>query len=234
MTRPPVVACLAYYAEEAAHLDRCVTSLAGVADALVALQGQWDHFPAVDGDDPAIQQAAILDAAMRAGMRCQHSSGSWASQVDKRTQLMRMAAAMGDWLLVIDADEWVTDADGPALHEQLADLGVDVARVNLRLHPIQACSPARAVRRIYRASTGVTVRTAHNGYVTSDGRFLHGDPAYVRLDDAADLSPVIMLGHQVDARAGQRRKARLQYLATRRRLRFESWQQERHAACATL
>jgi hypothetical protein len=229
-----MVACLAYYAERCSDLERCVLSLAGVADVLVALEGRWGHFPEVEGNEQALQRATIEEAALRTGIVCDHSSGTWPSQVAKRSALMERAAGYGDWLLVIDADEWVMEADAAQLRAALAATRLDVARVNLRRHPLATCSPARAVRRIYRASCGVRLRTAHNGYVAKDGRFLHGDPAYVELAESDDgVAAYIHLGHDTAARNGARQQARLVYLATRRQLRFESWQQERKPACVT-
>lgn len=229
-----VVACLAYYAETEETLQRCVSSLAGIAQVLVALEGRWEHFPEVGSNHPGRQREAVTAAAMASGVVLRHSRGTWDSQVDKRTDLMRKASALGDWLLVIDADEWVVDVNVPALHEALATTPCDVARVDLRFYPTQPCAPARAVRRIYRASTGVHLRTAHNGYLTSGGVFLHGDPAYVKLAPSDDgVAKHLALGHDKQARSGDRVKARLEYLSTRRRLRFESWQQERTAECAT-
>lgn len=231
-----LVACLAYYAERTAVLERCVSSLAGVADALVASEGRWDPFPPL-ADDQSVQQAAVELAAQRAGLACYHCRGSWPDQVAKRSDLMRRAGQIGEWLLVIDADEWVVASDAAALRRELAATQLDVARVNLQRYPIDSSSMARAVRRVYRASTGVHVRVAHNGYVTEDGRFLHGDPAYVKLEPEEDYSMHLMLGHDIEARSGERAAARKEFLRVRRAGRLESWQDEwaqQRAACATL
>lgn len=230
-----IVACLAYYAEKPSDLERCVGSLAGVADVLVASEGRWEPFPPVDADQ-SVQQAAIEVAAHQAGLDCYHCRGSWPDQVAKRSDLMRLAGRYGDWLLVIDADEWVVTSDASALRDALAATQLDVARVNLRRYPLDSSSLPRAVRRIYRASTGVHVRVAHNGYVTDDGRFLHGDPAYVKLEPEEDYSMHLLLGHDIKARTGERKAARKEFLRARRTGRLESWHDEwaqRRAACAT-
>lgn len=217
-----IVACLSYYAETVETLDRCVSSLAGVCSGVVALQGRWD-FPKVSRDDPEAQQEALFQAARGAGLTYEHGAGLWASQVEKRSQLMAWAALHGEWLFVIDADEWLEAADGPALRAGLEQTDRDVAQVMCRRHPLDASSFPRPIRRIYRASTGVQVVIAHNGYVTADGRFLHGDPAYVELAEPVDLSAHVVLGHDTSARSGERAKARKEFLYERRRLRTESW-----------
>lgn len=227
-----LVACLAYYAELPEHLHRCVSSLHGVADALVAMQGQWDYFPAVPGDNPDEQLAAV-ELAAEGAMLLSHASGRWPSQVAKRSHLMEEAALLGDWMLVIDADEWVSEAQAMQLRSALATSELDVAEVMLHRVPPEPATRPRPVRRLYRASTGVSVRTAHNGYVTEDGRFLHGNPAYVSVEPAdRTTAAVLHLTHDVDCRTKPRRSARNTYLYARRDMRFEDWKTEREAARA--
>ena len=222
------VACLAYYAEQPAHLEKCVGSLHGLADVLLAWEGRWEKFPAVPGNDPGAQVAAVELAAAGAMLVC-HAQGTWPSQVAKRAQLMEEAACMGDWLFVIDADEWVMaeHTDLGQLHLALGAAEADVAEVMIHRHPLDASTRPRPVRRLYRASTRPTVRTAHNGYVTADDRFLHGDPGWVQLEPALDLSGLLAIGHDVLCRSAARRTARHDYLYTRRRERFESWVAEK-------
>lgn len=233
------VACLAYYAEPLPTLERCVRSLAGVCTAVVALEGRWDLFDELP-TDTAAQLAQLEVAAEAAGVELHHQAGRWPSQVAKRSELMRLGAEHGSWLLVIDADEYVLASDPPALARALEQAQEDVLRVKLRREPFEPSSIPRAVRRLYRASTGVHVRTAHNGYVTDDGRWLHGDPAYVQLEPEGDVSLLLGLAHDVEARDTDavRVGARQGYLRSRNSLRLESWHDEwlarrRGAACAT-
>lgn len=227
-----LVAALVYYAELPEHLTRCVRSLRGVVDHLEAWQGPWAHFPELPGDDPEEQEAAVGTAAAGA-MSYHHVSGTWPSQVDKRSQLMQAAGEQGDWVLVIDADEWVGDVAGALLRAALDDTRRDVAEVTLHREPHEPATRPRPVRRIYRAATGLSVRTAHMGYVTADGRFLHGNPGYVKLEPSElSTAPLLQLHHDVACRTHLRRRARDRYLYTRRDQALESWLPERRAASA--
>lgn len=227
-----ICACLSFWDETTATLTRCVKSLIGVCDYLVALDGPWALHPAEGCRATRDEIDAIIDAAsglagkpipLRAAVH--FSAGIWPSQVAKRAELMRLAAETGSaWLLVIDADEWIEFA-APRLdvHEQLSATDRDVALVNQHRIGTGIRTHYRSMRRIYRAAAGVTVQTAHNGYRTADGRWLHGDPAYVKLEDAVDLSQLLTVGHDIEARTSVRRRAQLDYRSNRRRARAERW-----------
>jgi hypothetical protein len=220
-----VTACLAWYAESPATLQRCARSLGGLCDVLVAAGGRWDGFPEVAGDDPDVQAAALEQGCREAGI---FSSIAWtrapfASQVEKRTELMRSAAIGTDWLLVIDADEYVVHADADTVTELLEETTADAAQLTGIRVPLTPSSARRPWRRIYRASTGVTLRHAHNGYVTTDGRWLYGDPAHVTLEPVLDLTEHLLLAHDVEARSAERKAARADYLRDRRDRQTETW-----------
>lgn len=221
-----VTAVLAWFDESPETLDRCVRSLAGVADRLVALDGPWEHFPHESASSPRVQHDAIMSAAASLeSVTVMPSNRPWRSQVAKRAALLELARIVGsDWLLVIDADEHVERCDGGLLRERLASTGRDVCKVGFRTYGagVKNHRPV-AIRRLYRESTGVTVDVAHNGYRTSDGRWLHGDGRHVRRELADDLSDVIAVAHDRDARSVERQKARVEFIDERRRLKFESW-----------
>lgn len=219
-----LVAALCWYAETPATLERMARSLGGVTDVLVALGGRWDQFPEVLGDDPDEQAAALIRGCEHAGVFCEvaHTGEIFESQVAKRAELMAAARAAGDWVFVIDADEYVADANTDAIAVALEMTRADAATV----HGIRVPSRVQARRpwrRMYRSSTGVTVEIAHNGYRAADGRWLYGDPAHVRLEPAVDLTAHLLLVHDQAARDEGRLAARKAYKDARREHQFEAW-----------
>lgn len=219
-----LVGALAWYAESTETLERCARSLGGVCDVLIALGGRWDGFPAVEGDDADAQSDAIMAGCDDAGIFCEvtYSLDMFESQVAKRAELMAAARGAGDWVFVIDADEYVADANTDELARALSNTLADAATVHgIRVpHRLQVRRPWR---RMYRASTGVTVEIAHNGYRAADGRWLYGDPAHVTLEPAVDVTEHLLLVHDLVARGDARRAARQAYVDARRDQGFETW-----------
>ncbi len=216
-----IAACLVWYDEPAATLDRCVRSLAGLCDALVAVDGRWRGFPArhefVNLDDGA---AVIERAARDSDLRLPE----WPSQAAKRSYTMQQAATLGDWVLVIDADEHVASFDRQALTEQLSGTTADVAEVTIRnVGAGLFQTKPRPRRRVYRAAAGITVEQAHNGYRTADGRWLNGDAAHVSLEPSLDLAQAVELVHDRDARSADRAARAAFYYQTRTKLGEETW-----------
>ena len=220
-----IVAALAWYAETAESLERCARSLGGFCDTLVAIGGRWDGFPAVDGDDPAAQARAIERGADEAGIFCDvtWTAETFASQVEKRAELMAAARSVGDFVFVIDGDEYIVDAHTDEVIGLLERTEADAAQVAGIRVPLSASSARRPWRRMYRSSTGVTVETAHNGYRAADGRWLYGDPAHVTLEPVLDLSAHVLIAHDIAARSGERKIARKSYLRDRRDRQTERW-----------
>lgn len=220
-----IVGALAWYAETPATLERCARSLGGVCDILVALGGRWDGFPELAGDRPVEQAEALVRGAADGGlMLCEVArAGQFASQVEKRAELMAAARAAGEWVLVIDGDEFIVDAHTDELTATLERTRCDVASVYGIRVPVTSSSARRPWRRIYRSSTGVTVRHAHNGYVTADGRWLYGNPAHVQLEPVLDLTSHLLIAHDIAARTEERREARMIYNRRRRDSVLEVW-----------
>ncbi len=228
-----VVACLAWYDEPPESLTRCVRSLAGIADTLVAIDGPWEGFPSTRLHSTLDEGLAIHEAARLAGIQLdlRTSQAVWPSQVKKRDHLMRAASELGDWLLVIDADEWLDvpqidistlsakqtidgQQDFALVRDVLEFTPLDVATVEL--HEGQHHAP---IRRIYRAP--VTVQRSHHGYRTSDGRWLHGPPDHVTLEPA--IATPIQLHHDRSARSNERAGAAIAYRQHRVRNQTELW-----------
>jgi hypothetical protein len=222
-----IVACLAWYLEPPDFLARCVTSLRGLADELIAYDGAWDLFPHARHESTLNEYAAIEYAADEIGLpvTIYTPATTWGSQVEKRAALMLEAGETdADWLLVIDGDEWIDQHQASTARGMLATTSCDVATImHKRVTGVDAVNVPAPIRRIYRASTGVTVDTAHNGYRTMDGRWLHGDSAAVRLEVPLDLSRYISLHHARADRGEERNRAALDYRSARLAAGAESW-----------
>lgn len=226
-----IVACLSWYSEQPAMLDRCVRSLAGLADELVAFDGRWQHFD--DGAVSPLSDISELDAIERAADAAGLSrlvvrvDEVWSSQVAKRAAMCEAALASGaDWMLVIDADEFIASADAEKARGVLAATDGDLApRLVAQVRCAQVNQPkiSGPIRRIYSTRGGLTVERAHMGYRTRDGRWLHGDHAFVSLEPALDLSSMIFLHHDVLGRDPERKNLRLDYRTERRTRHLESW-----------
>lgn len=223
-----VVAALCWYDEPIRFLVRCIGSLAGVADEVVCYDGAWDFFDGGTCSDET-QWAAIGSAAADAGITATiyAPDTKWASQVEKRAALMLDARERGaDWIIVIDGDEYVAEKEPSRFRGALfTEVTRDVAMVGaLRLQKgeIWDTKPS-PIRRVYRANTGVTVDTAHNGYRTKDGKWLHGDSVFVPLEPAVDLSAALVLHHEAAHRGAERDARRLEYRRHRRELGLEEW-----------
>lgn len=224
-----VVAALAWYQEPIEFLDRLVRSLAGVVDELVALDGRWSLFD--DGAEDAFlsdpdQTETIVAAAAAVALPLSFGivDGVWPSQVAKRDALMKLAATRGDWILVVDGDEYVEACDRGELDAGLAAAEVHVASVmtvpkTREAHQLRRPEP---VRRIYRSTPALEVAVAHNGYRDATG-WLHGDPAYVRLVPPANLSAHLRMAHQGRARGDARNDLATTYRMKRRAERVEAW-----------
>lgn len=222
-----VVACLSWFLEPAGFLDRMAGSLEGFADVLVAMDGPWASFPHGSHRSTDREYAELEAGCARAGVRLEVVSvdAAFSTQQAKRTALMTHAAGFGDWLFVIDGDEWIARLDGPAARRKLAteldsDEGLDVGTVTCVNVTSKAPVDGR-IRRVYRAALGVTVERVHNGYRTADGRWLHGDHAYVRLEPTFHLP--VTLHHDRGNRGDERNAAREEYRRRRRDTREEAW-----------
>ncbi len=213
--------------EPPAFLARCVESLRGLADELVAYDGAWDLWPDAKPESTEAEGLAIIRAADEIGLPCTiyTPDTTWGSQVEKRAALMLEAGETGcDWLLVIDGDEYIANAESQVARATLETTACDVACImHLRTVGYDRVNIPGPIRRLYRASTGVTVDTAHNGYRTMDGRWLHGASHAVRLEPALDLSQHVLLHHERANRGEERNRAALEYRSARLAAGVESW-----------
>lgn len=222
-----IVATLAWYSESPAMLARCVRSLEGIADELIAVDGRWRHFneeadDALSSDEEveAIERAADEIGLPRMVIRMDEV---WESQVAKRTFMCEAAAAAdADWTFIIDADEYIEKVDVSALRGALETTPLDAVMIMHR-RGAPALQNPQPIRRLYRTSTGVHCEIAHSGYRTKDGRWLQGDHAYVVLEPCLDLSAHLLLHHPVMDRSARRRQMAVDFYMERRRLEIEKW-----------
>jgi hypothetical protein len=221
-----LVGALAWYDESPATLDRCLRSLVGVVDVLVALDGRWElHDDGAPALSPAGQTLALEQAAGETMLPTYLYSGPkvWPDQVTKRACLMALASERADWILVIDADEYVAECDTDALRRTLANTTLLVATLkhtSLRTADRDRQVTRRGIRRLF--ASGTTVSHAHNGYLW-EGLWLHGDPAHVQLVQAVDLSGCLHMHHDNLNREGQRALARKVYRKERLREKVDIW-----------
>jgi hypothetical protein len=111
MTKPRLIALLAWYNEEPADLQRAIASCAGIVDHLIALDGPYETFPHDSVCSPMEQWGAIERACADASITCdiRDHHDPWRNEGHKRTMLFQLAEQQGtigrDWVIPIDADE---------------------------------------------------------------------------------------------------------------------------------
>lgn len=232
-----ITACLAWYDETPATLHTCISSLSGVCDRVVAVDGRWNLFPGERLLSSEQERDAIFAAAREASMCAEIVSPEqpWASQVEKRSCLLRWAQECSygdhpsDWLLVIDADEHVASCDREALEDALSAASQDVATVELTnlaaRWPLSEMPPhTYTVRRLFRAAASPRYEVAHDGVRGQDGSWLSGHPKVGELAPAARISgETLALVHSVDCREPARRQQQMTYYRDRRRDLVEDW-----------
>jgi hypothetical protein len=227
MAEQRLAAALCWFDEPEEFLTRLVRSLAPVCDALVAFDGRWDLMPG-DGDVSPDGQLETLERVAAAVQLPAHvvSEGPWGSQVEKRDALMAAAAEQGDWVLVIDGDEYLDAAHISRLRAALAKTTAAVAQVSLRIlnrqWPYSELGPMLVTqRRLFRAGARVD-GPAHNCY-RRDDVWLAGDPAVLELAPALDVTGMLTIEHENQARPAHRREAAGRYRRARRGAQLEAY-----------
>lgn len=220
-----IVAALCWYAEPVEFLDRCIRSLDGVADEVVAVDGPWKLFPSTTVWSTPAESDAIHLAAEAIGVSARFPRpprfSGWDSQVEKRDWMMRYAGKRGDWILVIDGDEYVAHTDPDKVREALASAKPNcvIGEVEIKnLHrggQIPGYHPQGGMtRRLYR--TGTTVDIVHTGY------FHNGQPLY-RGESTVDLRDHLKLKHDICNRGWLRNDQSIAYREAREREGVEVW-----------
>lgn len=218
-----ISAALAWYDEPVEFLDRCVRSLAGVVDDVVALDGAWEWMPGAGVCSPPEQYQAIVDAAEAVGLPLwiggpEHGE-PYESQVTKRADLMEIAGDGADWIFVIDGDEYVTYCDSQHVRAALDETEMLTAAVSItNLHrgdTIPGYHPRGGLlRRFYRS--GTTVVIVHSGYSYLGKHLLAGEPTL-------NLQLHLRMEHDNCNRGRERNQRAIDYRDARQREGVEVW-----------
>ena len=217
-----ICAAIAWYDETVEFLYRSVTSLEGLVDEIVAIDGAWELFPDGTPASAPDQEEAVWAAARAIGIpvRVKVPDRVWASQVEKRAALMELAGEHSEWVLVVDADEYVAHCDADVVRAGLAATDVAVAYVSWRnlnqtAETMPGTTPVSGLnRRLFRA--GTTVRIVHSGY------FYEGRSVLVT-DDAIDFRECLAMEHDNINRGAERNARAREYRYARQREGVENW-----------
>ena len=125
-----VTAALCFWNEQPEELARAVSSVASVADRIVALDGAYRRYPGATDRSSDAEVEAIRDAAGQMDCLVLQLRRLWAGQVEKRSHLLNAAALNSDWLLILDAD-YVVSADPDTVRRELAATPFDTLAVPL-------------------------------------------------------------------------------------------------------
>ena len=217
-----VVGLLSWYEESASWLAETVASVAKLCDHIIAVDGPYADFPgalkkAASGTE---QAETILHTAAGVELGCTiHAPRQlwWGNEVQKRAYMMRLAESMtteDDWLLVIDADEVLTEVPAD-VRKTLEATELNAAEITIwERDDLDSACPTR---RLYRALRGITYTQTHY-IVTAPGinggptRVLNGNEAlhHKQIERAADLWDVRM-EHRWKSRAEVRIALKNQY-----------------------
>jgi hypothetical protein len=170
-----VTAILSFYDETLDMLAASVSSLVGVADHLVAVDGAYMLYPdAKPSSDPQqMRLIAEICSGARIGLTTHTPIQVWGqNEVQKRSHALMLAEAVTDpngWYLIHDADCVVTSVH-PDFHAKLEELAqddwgaVEVGVKEIRPIPgveIDPDSGFSSVRLMYRALRGMVYGPSH-------------------------------------------------------------------------
>lgn len=211
-----VIGLLSWYEEPASWLAETVASAAKLCDHLIAVDGPYAEFPfALTKPASGTEQADVIThTAAGAGMGCTvHASRQpWqGNEVEKRSFMFDLAMTItttDDWLLVIDADEVLSQVPDDT-REVLGKTEADVGELQIWERGDQ--DKAFTQRRLFRALRGIRYQDCHY-VVTAPGKLLSGDPRVHRLVSTVDLSGV-HLDHRSSKRGAVRTGLKNQYYA---------------------
>lgn len=207
-----IVACLSWYDEGPAWLASVVAAAAKAGcDHIVAVDGPYALLTVTGRSSGVLQQDAVVHAAHVAGIGLTLHVPSLpfaGNEVEKRTLMFRLAEQIttrDDWLMVLDADTFVTKAVDLRRRLQQTDLNAAEVMVltSSDVQQLGVSVSRQPVRLLYRAVRGLEVAGAHYYYrYPIDGRFSY-------LWGQMPLEPALAL-HDVEVEhwTGQRAAAR--------------------------
>lgn len=228
-----LIALLSWYAENPAWLAACVASLekAGV-DHLIAVDGAYMLFPSGKAKSAPIEHAAVVETAHALGLGLtMHTPQTTftGNEVEKRSLLFELAeqvAKPGDWYMVMDADQVITEAPAD-LKARLERTELDVAEVtfyetNDQGNPHLPPEHRYPVPILFRALPGLRVQGNHYTYALPDGRLLWGQGVPGREIAEALSVPDVRVLHRNQHRHPDRTRDRHAYYRRRDELRIET------------
>lgn len=198
-----IVAALAWFDENPDLLGAAILSAADAGvEAVVALDGAYAAYPSPRAVSPDEQLAAIVKTSRSSGLTLTVSQPAtpWASEVEKRSALFRLADAMIDddgWVFVMDADYQIRTArplpsllDGAEERAAEATLWTPPNPERTQLWKVAEWTTIRCLFR----GRGITVGpTNHYTYTAPDGAVLWGHETDVA--PALDLTAHVRVDH---------------------------------------
>lgn len=211
-----LIGLLSWFDEPVKDIERCIRSFHACGMThLVAVDGAYGLFPggAPVSDVRQHQTIAAVCEELGIDLRLYLPPDVWATETDKRALMFHIAehefhTNRADWLIVIDADEYVPKPLD--LRPLLAATSLDAADVHVD-EPGGGGNPAKTfdVRKLFRALPGLTVRLNHHTYVAGE-RVLWGFGQI----ESADLSQ-LTVRHMTNLRPARRRVVKETYYADR-------------------
>ncbi|OPZ65624.1 MAG: hypothetical protein BWY85_00445 [Firmicutes bacterium ADurb.Bin506] len=179
-----IVAAVNYFDEPLEHTNRLLQSISGFVHEVVLVDGAYRLFPHTDPRTDPDRIASIVGTGNMLGlvMNVVAPDKAWENQTTKRSYLMNLAASHGDFVLVIDADEWIdrerTDIEKIryklAMHQPDAvavclDTPGDGNQFNLGTQSPQMSTSVhgKGIERLYRSMRDFTIGPVHHGSVSA-------------------------------------------------------------------
>jgi hypothetical protein len=224
-----LAAVMMWFEEDPAELDEAVSSLAGLADEMVAVDGAFAQFPRARAHSSIEEAAAIAEAAARNGLastvHC--PSRPWRGEVEKRNAMLALATPRCDYFMWLDADERVICQDPERVRAQIETMEAPIGTVEFHtvahgprdptLSTWEEPGVSKRVRRVWRVVEGMRIATRHwfmSGIVDGERRALWGnDPAYPREERKQPLD--FRIDHHALARSPDRRDRKHVYYQAR-------------------
>lgn len=211
---PGLILLFSWYSERPDWISAAITSAAGLGVThVIALDGAYFLLPQGKARSSTYEHLHILELcnALNLGLTLHWPPHPWAgNEVEKRTALFRYAdqiAKPGDWLLVWDADELMTNPRD--IRARLAATTEDVAELGFTQEerdPDRTISNGK-IRKLFRWTPGIYLDVNHFTYKTPDGRTLWGQKDLEPCADFTDLT----LEHRTQFRPPARSKQQHTY-----------------------
>lgn len=222
---PSLILLFSWYAERPDWIAAALASTAPLGIThVIALDGAYFLLPQGRPRSSTSEHHAIIETcnALGIGLTLHWPQHPWAgNELEKRTTLFRYAdqvAKPGDWLLMWDADELMTNPRD--IRARLAATPEDAAEIAFTQEerdPDRTISNGK-VRKLFRWTPGIRLDTNHFTYKTADGKTLWGQR---NLEPAADYTDLI-LEHRTHHRPKPRADQQAAYYQRRQELQVEA------------